>query len=59
MRLDRKAYRFQVVKPEGDSLLGSSKCRWENNITNDPKETGCESVDRIHLAQEGTNGGLL
>lgn len=59
MRLDRKAYRFWVVKPEGESLLGRSRCRWENNITNDLKETGWESVDGNHVAQEGTNDGLL
>jgi len=30
-----KTYRFWVVKPGGKSLIGDSRCRWENNITND------------------------
>jgi hypothetical protein len=29
-----KTYMFWVVKPGGESLIGVSRCRWENNIIN-------------------------
>jgi len=28
-----KTYRFWVVKPGEESLIGGSRCRWEDNIT--------------------------
>jgi hypothetical protein len=33
-----------VEKPDANRLLGRSKCTRENNIENDPKEMGRESV---------------
>jgi len=30
-----KTYRFWVVKPGEESLIGGSRCRWEDNITYD------------------------
>jgi hypothetical protein len=32
---------------------------WENNIKMDLKETGCDYVNWIHIAQARTNGMLL
>jgi hypothetical protein len=36
---------------EGYIPLGIPKFRWEDNITMDVREIGCEVVDWIHLAQ--------
>lgn len=30
-----KTYKFWVVKPGEESLIGDSRCKWENSITND------------------------
>jgi hypothetical protein len=48
----RNAYKILVGKPEGKRSHGRPTCRWENNIRMDLRETGWESVDWIHLAQE-------
>jgi hypothetical protein len=32
--------------------LGKPRCRWEDNIKIDVRETGCSGMDRIHLAQD-------
>jgi len=41
-----------VRKPEGKRPLGRHRRRWEGNITMDPRKTGIETVDWIHLAQD-------
>jgi len=47
----RNAYNILVGKPEGKSLLGSTRRRWESNIRKDLREMGWEVVHLIHLAQ--------
>jgi hypothetical protein len=41
-----------VETPEGNRPLGKPRCRWEDNIKIDLKETGSASIDWIHLAQD-------
>jgi hypothetical protein len=48
----RNAYNILVAKPEGKRPLGRPRLRWEDNITMDLREVGCEGVNRMHLAQE-------
>jgi hypothetical protein len=48
----RDAYRILVEKPEGKRSLGSSRCRWEDNIRIDLRETGWGGMDWIDLAQD-------
>jgi hypothetical protein len=40
-----------VGKPQGDQSLGRSRHRWENNIKRHLKETACEKVHWMNLAQ--------
>jgi hypothetical protein len=42
----RGVYRV-LVRP-----LGRSRCRWEDSITMDLQEVGCEGMDWIGLAQD-------
>jgi hypothetical protein len=35
-------YTISEGKPERKKLLAKPKCRWEDNIKIDDKETGCE-----------------
>jgi 3-oxoacyl-ACP reductase-like protein len=51
MEEERGVYSVLVGKPEGKRPLGSPRCRWENNITTDLQEVGCEGMDWIELAQ--------
>ena len=37
----RGIYRVLVGKPEGKRTLGSSRCRWEDNIKMDLQEVRC------------------
>ena len=37
----RGVYRVSVGKPEGKRTLGSSRCRWEDNIKMDLQEVRC------------------
>jgi hypothetical protein len=37
---DRKMYKVLVGKPEGKRRLGRPRCRWENGIRMDLRETG-------------------
>jgi hypothetical protein len=37
------------VKPEGNSLLGRSIHKWEDNIKMDLREIGYSSMDWVHL----------
>jgi hypothetical protein len=48
----RNAYRIFARKPEGKRPLGSSKCRWKDDIRMGLREIGREGVDWMHLAQD-------
>jgi hypothetical protein len=48
----RNVYRFSVGKPEGRRLLGSPRCRWEDNIKLDVRKIRWGGMDWIHLAQD-------
>jgi len=48
----RGVYRVLVGKPEGKRPLGRHRRRWEDNITMDLQEVGCEVMDWIELAQD-------
>jgi len=56
---EMNAHSILVGKPEGKRPFGSSRHRWEDNIRMDLRETGCEGVDWIHVAQDRTSGGPL
>jgi hypothetical protein len=45
----RNAYKILVWTTQGKRPL--EKFGWEDNIKTNLKETDCESVDRVHLAQ--------
>ena len=47
----RGVYRVLVGKPDGKSLLGISRRRWEDNIKMDLQELGCGGMDWIELTQ--------
>jgi hypothetical protein len=40
-------------KPEGKKLIRRSRHKWNDGIKMDLRETGWESVERIHVAQAG------
>jgi hypothetical protein len=48
----RKLYRVLVGRPEGKRLPERPRRRWKGGIKMDLRETGCEGVDWIHLAQD-------
>jgi len=48
----RGVYRLLVGKPEGKSLLGRPRRRWEDNIKMDFQEMGFGGIDWIELAQD-------
>jgi hypothetical protein len=48
----RKLYKVLVGKPEGKKPLGRWKCRWEDGIKMDLRESGWKGVERVHLAQD-------
>jgi hypothetical protein len=52
MRSMGNAYKIIVGKPEGIKQLGRPECNWDDNIRTSLRETGCERVDWIHLAQD-------
>jgi hypothetical protein len=45
------SYTILFEKPEGKRALGRPKCRWENNIRKDLRETGWEGVDWMLMAE--------
>jgi hypothetical protein len=47
----RGAYNILVGRPEGRPL-GRPRCRWQDNVKMDLRETGFGDVDWIHLAQD-------
>ena len=44
--------RLLVGKPEGMRPLGIPRHKWEDNISMDLQEVGCEYMDWIGLAQD-------
>jgi hypothetical protein len=49
----RNAYRILDGKPEQKRPLRRPRCRWENNIKVNIRETGLEGMNWIHLDQDG------
>jgi hypothetical protein len=47
----RNAFRILVGKPEGKRPLGRPRRRWVDNIKMDLRDTGCDGMDWIDLAQ--------
>ena len=52
MEKSRNAYIVLLGKPEGKRPLGRQRSRWEDNIKMDFREVGCDSGDRIDLAED-------
>jgi hypothetical protein len=50
MRTNRNAYRIMVGKPEGKRPLGRPRCRWEDNINIDLRQTGWGGMGWMDLA---------
>jgi hypothetical protein len=50
---ERKVYKILVGRPEGKRPLRRPRCRWENEIRMDFRETGWEGVEWIQLALDG------
>jgi len=48
----RCVYRVLVGEPEGKSLLGRPRRRWDDNIKMDLQEVVCVGVDWIEFAQD-------
>jgi len=48
----RNVDKILVGKPEGKRPHRRSGHRWEDNIRMNIRETGCDAVDWIHLAQD-------
>jgi hypothetical protein len=53
------AYRILVGKPEGKRPLGRLRRRWVDNVKIDLRETGCDGMDWIDLAQDRNQWGSL
>jgi len=45
-------FRVLVGVPEGNSPLGRTRHRWENDINMDLQEVGCGAMGWIELAQD-------
>jgi hypothetical protein len=52
MGAERTLNKVLVGKPEGKRPLGRSRCKWEDGIRMDLRETGLGVVDWIRLAQD-------
>jgi hypothetical protein len=52
MEPKRNAYRILVWETEEKRPLGRPRCRWEDNIKMDLRETGWDGVDWIDLTQD-------
>ena len=48
----RDAYRTLVGEPEGRSLPGRPRCRWEDNIKVDLQEVGWGDMNWIDMTQD-------
>jgi hypothetical protein len=55
----RNAHKILVGGPQGKRPVGRGKRRWEDNIKVHLREIGFLDVNRIYLAQVGTDGRLL
>jgi 3-oxoacyl-ACP reductase-like protein len=49
---EKGVYRVLVGKPEGKSPVGRPRCRWEDNIKMNLRETGINEMNWIRLAQD-------
>jgi hypothetical protein len=47
----RNACKILVMNSEGKRSLGRPRCKWEDTINMDVKETVWKGVDLIHLVQ--------
>jgi len=47
----RVVYRVLIRKPEGKRPLDRHRCRWEDNIRMDLRETVWEVMDQVYVAQ--------
>jgi hypothetical protein len=52
MREGRGVYRVLVGRPERKTPLKRHRCRWEDNIKLDLRETGIDGMNWIRLAQD-------
>jgi hypothetical protein len=52
MEEERKLYKVLVGKPKRRRPLGRRRCRWEDGIRMDLRETGWEDVEWVQLAQD-------
>jgi hypothetical protein len=57
MGYGRGVHRVLVGKPEGKTLLGRPRCRWEDNIKMDLREVGRGCGDWMKLAQDREKSG--
>jgi hypothetical protein len=48
----RNAYEILVGKPSWKRPLGKPRCRWDDTIKVNYKETGCQAVGWIFWAQD-------
>jgi hypothetical protein len=48
----RSIQKILVGRPEGKSSLGRPRCRWEDNIKMDLRETGIDGANWIRPAQD-------
>jgi hypothetical protein len=48
----RNVYRVLIWRPEGKKPLERPRCRWEDNIKIDLRETGIDGANWIRLAQD-------
>jgi hypothetical protein len=48
----RGVYRVLVGRPQGKRPLGKPRCRWEDNIEMDLRETGIDGANWIQLARD-------
>jgi hypothetical protein len=51
-RMGRSVYGVLVGRPEGKSLVGRSRCRWEDNIKMYLREIRIDGANWIQLAQD-------
>jgi hypothetical protein len=49
---ERQVYKILVGKPKGKIALRRPRCRWEDGIRMDLRETGWGDVDWIQLAED-------
>jgi hypothetical protein len=52
MREGRGVYSVLVGRPEGKRPLGRPRCRWEDNVKMDLRETRIDGANWIQLVQD-------